>query len=101
MNKLFLLVSVLFIAASCATVKVTSDFDKTAKFPGYKTYALTPEAMNLNADELNKKRIISAVENELSLKGFKKSEPRCQRGCGALVIWGRRSIRCWVGWRTC
>jgi hypothetical protein len=74
MKKLLLFGSILIFAASCAIVKVTSDFDKAAKFPGYKTYAFTPEAMNLNADELNKRRIITAVENELGLKGFTKSE---------------------------
>ncbi len=74
MKKLLLPIFILFIAASCATIKVTSDFDKTAQFTGYKTYAFTPEALNLNVDELNRKRLITAVENELSLKGFKKAE---------------------------
>jgi hypothetical protein len=74
MKKLFLLIFVLIIVASCASVKVSSDFDKGAKFPAYKTYAFTEEALNLNIEELNRKRIINAVENELSLKGFTKAE---------------------------
>jgi hypothetical protein len=74
MKKLLLPIFIFIIAASCATIKVSSDFDKTAQFPGYKTYAFTPEALNLNIEELNRKRLITAVENELSLKGFTKSE---------------------------
>jgi hypothetical protein len=74
MKKLILPMFLLVIAASCATIKVTSDFDKSAQFSGYKTYAFTPEALNLSIEELNRKRLITAVENELSLKGFTKSE---------------------------
>jgi hypothetical protein len=74
MKKLLFPIFILLIAASCATIKVSSDFDKSAQFPGYKTYAFTPEALNLNIEELNRKRLITAIENELSLKGFTKSE---------------------------
>lgn len=65
---------IFFLIASCASVKITSDFDKTAPFSSYKTYAFTPEAMNLGINELNRARLITAIENELSLKGFTKSE---------------------------
>jgi hypothetical protein len=74
MKKLLFPILILLIAGSCATINVSSDFDKAAQFPMYKTYAFTPEALNLNIEELNRKRIITAVENELSLKGFTKSE---------------------------
>jgi hypothetical protein len=74
MKKLFIPIIIILIASSCATIKVTSDYDKTAPFTAYKTYAFTPEALNLKLDDLNKNRIIKAVENELSLKGFTKAE---------------------------
>jgi hypothetical protein len=74
MKKLLFPIFILLIAASCATIKVSSDFDKAAQFSGYKTYAFTPEALNLNIEELNRKRLVTAVENELSLKGFTKAE---------------------------
>jgi hypothetical protein len=76
MKKLILPLFVLTIlASSCATVKVTSDYDKTVDFTKYKTYAFTQEAMNLGVSELNRNRLIQAVETELGLKGFtKKSE---------------------------
>jgi len=74
MKKILLLISVAVIAVSCASIKVTSDYDKTAPFTGYKTYAYTPEALALAVDELNRNRLIAAVDNELSLKGFTKSD---------------------------
>jgi hypothetical protein len=74
MKRIIFLTLTIIIVASCATIKVTSDFDKTAQFATYKTYAFTPEALALNIEELNRKRLITATENELSLKGFTKSE---------------------------
>lgn len=74
MKKLLIPVLILLIAASCATIKVSSDFDKTVNFPGYKTYKFTDEALAMPLDDINRNRIISAVESELGLKGFTKSE---------------------------
>jgi hypothetical protein len=74
MKKFFLPLLIVVLATSCATIKVSSDFDKTAPFAGYKTYAFTPEALALPVDNLNQTRFVTAVENELSLKGFTKSD---------------------------
>jgi hypothetical protein len=74
MKKVLFPIFLLLVAASCASIRVSSDFDKAANFASYKTYAFTPEALNLNIEELNRKRLITAVENELSLKGFTKAE---------------------------
>lgn len=74
MKKLLIPAFLLLIVAACATIKVTSDYDKAAPFSSYKTYAFTQEALNLNIEELNRKRLITAIENELSLKGFTKAE---------------------------
>lgn len=75
MKKLLLFALVSIFVASCASVKVTSDFDKTAPFSDYKTYAFTPEALKIpNVTNLNRDRLIAALENELGKKGFTKSE---------------------------
>jgi hypothetical protein len=74
MKKLILPILILVLASACATIKVSSDFDKAASFSSYKTYAFTTEALNLNIEELNRKRILTATENELAAKGFTKSE---------------------------
>jgi hypothetical protein len=59
---------------SCASLNVTSDYDKNADFAKFKTYAFTEESMKLPVGELNADRIISAVEKELGAKGFSKSD---------------------------
>jgi hypothetical protein len=74
MKKLILPVFILILVTSCATIKVSSDFDKSAQFAQYKTYALTPEVQNLPIEELNRKRLIAAIETEMGKKGFTKSE---------------------------
>lgn len=73
MKKLLILVSFLIVAVSCSTIKVTSDFDRTAGFASYRTYAFTPEALNLPLDDINKNRVLKAIESELALKGFTKT----------------------------
>jgi hypothetical protein len=75
MRKLTFLLSIMIIAASCSSVKVSSDFDKTAGFASYKTYNFTNEAKALpGINDLNKNRILTAVETELAAKGFTKNE---------------------------
>ncbi len=74
MKKLLFPVLFMLIATSCATIKVSCDYDKTATFSAYKTFAFTPDALNLPVDDLNKGRIIAAVENELKLKGLTKAD---------------------------
>jgi Domain of unknown function (DUF4136) len=72
MKKLLFFAAV--IMASCSSVKVAYDFDKQADFTKYKTYAFTQESLNLGIEQLNRDRLINAVETELAAKGFTKSE---------------------------
>ena len=51
----------------------TYDFDRTANFSKFKTYAWV-RGTNLT-DELNHQRVIRAVEAQLSLRGFSKVPP--------------------------
>jgi hypothetical protein len=74
MKNLLLFVCLLLFAASCSSIKVSSDFDKTAGFTSYKTYAFTPEALALPLDDINRNRLLSAIEKELAAKGFTKSD---------------------------
>ncbi|MFN8256736.1 MAG: DUF4136 domain-containing protein [Bacteroidales bacterium] len=70
---LFLLI-LATLAISCSTIRISSDYDKTAPFANYKTYKFTDEALALPINDLNKNRLISAIETELAAKGFTKSE---------------------------
>lgn len=74
MKRLLLLTIVLITAVSCSSVKISSDFDRTAGFATYKTYYFTEDAVNLAIDDLNKKRLFTAIETELAGKGFTKSD---------------------------
>lgn len=74
MKKLILLLVSGLLAASCSSVKVSSDFDREADFASYKTYAFTKEAGELPIDDINRKRIMDAVSAELAGKGFQKSD---------------------------
>jgi hypothetical protein len=73
MKYLVFLVMVLSIT-SCSSVKIAYDYDKQADFAKFKTYAFSEDVAKLPVDELNRGRLISAVETELAAKGFSKSD---------------------------
>jgi hypothetical protein len=74
MKNILFLACLLVIAASCSSVRVSSDFDKTAGFASYKTYAYTDEVKDLQINDLNRNRLLNAIETELAAKGFTKVE---------------------------
>ena len=72
--KLFPLV-LLFLVASCSSVKVTSDYDTTTDFTKYKTFAFYKKGIDkVDISDLDKRRILKAVESEMLALGFSKSE---------------------------
>ena len=72
--KKYLLIPVLFAFVACSTVKVAYDYDKQADFSKYKTYAISEETTKMaNVNQLNRDRIINAVEAEMAAKGFTKA----------------------------
>jgi len=74
-TKLVLLLAVVVSTASCSTVRVASDYDKEVNFAGYKTYAFyKPGIDQVRISELDKKRILRAIEANMTAKGFTKSE---------------------------
>lgn len=65
----------LFVLASCSSVRVASDFDKNADFSQYKTYAFFKSGIDkVEISDLDKRRILAAIDTELAAKGFTKSE---------------------------
>ena len=65
---------VLFLS-SCSSVRVLSDYDKEANFNGYKTYAFYKTGIDkAQISDLDKKRILKAIENEMAARGFSKSK---------------------------
>lgn len=60
---------------SCSTIKVASDYDTKVDFSKYKTFAFyKPGIDQAKISDLDKKRILRAIEAELLAKGFTKSE---------------------------
>lgn len=72
--KLLPLVTLFFIA-SCSSVHVTTDYDTQVDFSKYKTFAFYKKGIDkVEISDLDKRRILKAVERELLAKGFTKSE---------------------------
>ncbi len=73
--KKFLLIPVLLAFVACSSVKVAYDYDKQANFAKYKTYVISEETMKMaGVNQLNRDRIISAVEAQMAAKGFTKAD---------------------------
>ena len=71
--KLFILVCI-GILTSCSSVKVVSDYDTKVDFSTYKTFAFYKKGIDkASVSDLDKKRIMRAIENELNKKGLVKS----------------------------
>ncbi len=74
MKKVFLL-PLFLILSSCSSIRVYSDFDNNIDFSNYKTFAyFKPEIDRVDISDLDKRRILKAIDNEMSLKGLSKSE---------------------------
>lgn len=64
-----------FIFTSCNTVRVTSDFDRSADFNSYKTYNFHQKGIDkLELNDLDKRRILNAIDQQMAAKGFTKTE---------------------------
>ncbi|WP_372918294.1 DUF4136 domain-containing protein [Salegentibacter sp.] len=60
---------------SCSSVRVASDYDREADFNSYQTYAFfKPGIDKAEISDLDKKRILRAIETEMQAKGFTKSD---------------------------
>ena len=77
MKTLKLTFSLLLLAAftaGCTSIRVAADYDRMADFGKYKTFAFyKPGIDQANISDLDKKRILRAIQNELVSRGFQKS----------------------------
>ncbi|SFD13423.1 DUF4136 domain-containing protein [Algibacter pectinivorans] len=78
MKKLFTFLPVLaliLVVSSCSSVRVAADYDKEATFSQYNTFAFFKTGIDkAEISDLDKRRILRAIEAELLAKGFTKSE---------------------------
>ena len=65
----------LFMFCSCTTVRVVSDYDKEVNFSQYNSFAFyKPGIDQAKISDLDKKRIMRAIEAEMTAKGISKSQ---------------------------
>ena len=73
-KTLSFVIALLFLT-SCQSVRVVTDYDKVAPFKSYKTFGFHKEGVDrAEISDLDKRRILSAIEKALLEKGFSKSE---------------------------
>ena len=59
---------------SCVSVRVVADYDREADFNSYKTFAFYKTGIDkAEISDLDKKRILKAIDAEMSTMGFQKS----------------------------
>ena len=64
-----------FILTGCSSVYVNTDYDKRANFSQYKTFAYLKSGIDkAEISDLDKRRILYALDEALASKGFTKSE---------------------------
>lgn len=67
--------ALLILVTSCSSVRVAADYDKNAKFSDYKTFAFYKTGIDkAEISDLDKRRILRAIEAELLAKGYTKSQ---------------------------
>jgi hypothetical protein len=71
--KKLLFITLVALVSGCSSVKVSYDYDKTKDFTKFKTYAYTEDALALKINDLNRDRLIKAVDQELAARGMTKS----------------------------
>lgn len=73
--KLLPIALIAVIITSCSSVRVAADYDRQVDFNQYKTFAFFKSGIDkAEISDLDKKRILRAIEAELLAKGYTKSE---------------------------
>lgn len=73
--KTISIVMLLLVLTSCSSVRVASDYDKNVNFDEYKTFAFyKPGIDKAEINDIDKRRILKALESNMLAKGFIKSE---------------------------
>ena len=74
MKKAVLLITLFAIISSCSSIRVSSDFNEDINFTEFKTYAFSKSGIDkVEINDIDKKRILRAIDIELYNKGYRKS----------------------------
>lgn len=73
--NLLALLAIFGSLSSCSSVRVAADYEKSTNFSQYKTFAFfKPGVDQAKISDIDKRRILKAIEAEMLAKGFTKSE---------------------------
>ena len=73
-TKILSFVIAVLVLSSCQSVRVVTDYDKVEPFKTYKTFGFHKEGVDrAEISDLDKRRILRAIETALVEKGFTKS----------------------------
>ena len=65
---------IILVFSSCSSIRVSTDYDVKTDFDSYKTFAFYKKGIDkASISDLDKRRILRAVEAELLARGMKKS----------------------------
>ena len=74
MKKIVLLIAFATILTSCNSIRVSSDYNEEIYFTEFKTYAFSKSGIDkVEINDIDKKRILRAIDVELYNKGYRKS----------------------------
>ena len=80
MKKITILFLFISIFLSCDSIRVSSDYNKDIDFSNLKTYAFSKQGVDkVKINDIDKKRILKAIDVELYNKGFRKVGFKCTR----------------------
>ncbi|MDH3698615.1 MAG: DUF4136 domain-containing protein [Flavobacteriaceae bacterium] len=75
LKKFYLPALALIMLTSCVSVRVVTDYDRDTDFTEYKSYAFYKTGIDkAEISDLDKRRILKAIETEMGSRGFVKSE---------------------------
>ena len=74
MKRIVLLIAFATILSSCNSIRVSSDYNEEINFTEFKTYAFSKSGIDkVEINDIDKKRILRAIDVELYNKGYRKS----------------------------
>lgn len=74
MKKIVLIIAFATILTSCNSIRVSSDYNEEINFTEFKTYAFSKSGIDkVEINDIDKKRILRAIDVELYNKGYRKS----------------------------
>jgi len=74
-KTLLMLFTVVLALSGCSSLRTASDYDKNVDFSTYKTYNFYDKGIaRVRLNNLDKRRLMAAVEAEMNAKGFVKAD---------------------------